>query len=145
MKKIGLFIFIIGVSMIVTGCFSIGNKKNVTSFKTGEVASIDQFKISLTRFDELTELDSYSLVYDKFISCVFEIENVSDKELIVSSLTNFKLKDQSSGKLITDDNIKIDAREKKTFKIIYDVKNEDTYSILFYSGTVSNNIEFILK
>lgn len=143
MKKIVL-LFVI--SCLFLGCNDLSLKEgmNQTSYQVHEEAKIDHFNIVMTDYHITDHWNQQIPVHDQFLIVEFEIENKDKQVSTIYANTSYQLSinQEIYPNLSLESQLIIPSKEKKKYTVVYDVPKEEEYHILFYSGIVTNNIEF---
>ena len=122
-------------SIFLVGCNN--NISTKTEFNINEKAIIDDIEITLL---SRTYEESSNILELNFL-----IKNVSSKNIVLVSDTNFKLYDSNQKQQLNTYNSKIvnlGKKEETTYKLQYYIEDNNINYILFYSGIVENNIRF---
>ncbi len=150
MKKSKLFSLIlvtIGSISFLTGCQDLSLKEeNKTSYKVQEEAKIDHFQVTLenaTFKDEYLHLTANA--GNKVMILSFKIKNNSKNSVNVSG-NSFSLSIDNQPYLpVSSENYPIASNEEITYELIYEVPEKEEYSLIFYSGVVTNNASFVIN
>lgn len=145
-KKI-ILLLIISIFMVGCGNLDAPSTPNKTEFTVNEVATIDHYQIELNDVIETSTYQGEKPENDTFLILEFKITNESGEEQVITPNTNFKLMldDGNYSDLGHTEPVKISANDSIAYQVVYDVPEMDSYSVLFYSGVVSNNIKFNTK
>lgn len=144
MKKDYILVLIVCLCVMMTGCFSVKKEQQKTSFRLNEEARIDSFQIAMIGFRAVDPRElNMQVEKDLLIQYTFRIQNLGDEEIEIEADRFFKLKNENCKSIGTYKKTTVKAKEIITYDVVYDVSRANQYSILFYSGIVGNNIEFI--
>ncbi len=138
-----LFVGIISIPFL-TGCQDLSLKEeNKTSYRVEELAKIDHFQIMLK---EATFKDEYLHLTasdgNKIMLLSFKIKNTSKNSANINSNSFSLLIDNKPYSPVSSENMSIPSNEEITYELIYEVPIKDKYSLIFYSGVVTNNASF---
>lgn len=135
MKKVGFFFFSLFVVVLLTGCNDLSEQNTKTSFRQGELATIDYYQLKLNQ----------TTTQDDILSAEFSITNKDSEEHIIDRDNFSCLSDDQWNSLFPEDNLSvtIEPDQTKTIQVECPISNQDNESgILFYSKVVTNNIKF---
>lgn len=169
MKKVFYIIALVFVSLLISGCVpetetkdENGNTKK--EFQINETAYVNDTKITINSVKRINnecawEYEGDCQSYDNpenafFILIDLTIENTGDKELAISSMLTFDLKDQTGEKgkyaLLTKSiSSQLDgsvmAGDLLKGQIAYDVKDSDKYYFYYSDSLVDDSIKFVIN
>lgn len=168
MKKIFTLSLCFIMAIVLSGCTgtkskdSDGNEKKEFSF--GETATVNNTKITLNSIKKIQkecnfEYEGTCHSYnepenDYFLLIDLTIENTGDKELNISSVMSFDLKDKSGerGKyafLTKSISSQLDgevmSKDLLKGQIAFDVKESDNYYFYYKDSPVDSNIKFTIN
>lgn len=147
--KIKKVILLVLLSVCMVGCNNLEaptTTTNKTEFAVNEIATIDHYKVILNDVIETNTYQEKKPENDTFLILEFKITNESKEVQTISPNVNFKpMLNGTYLDLGHTENIEIPAGESIIYQVVYDVPEMDSYSVLFYSGVVSNNIRFNTK
>lgn len=143
MKKLLNFILVILSCFLFTACTNLDAPKYVkTEFKLNENASIDYYDITMIKSIASKQYNGSASVNGQYIILTFKIKN-NDKNNQNINSNNFYLRKDNQEYLANVIHPRtIKANETTEYIVIFDVPIDSNYDILFYSGVVTNNIEF---
>lgn len=168
MKKIHIYMFIVFICTIVTGCTetistdSQGNSKK--EFAVDEVALVNKTKVKINSIKKIYSECSWEYngeCYSKnepdgdfFLLIDLTLENTSDKELNISSLLQFDLKSPNGEK--ANQEIMLNAIKSSLDggimsndilkgQIAFDVNEEDYYYFYYKDGFLDDNVKFVIN
>ncbi len=135
MQKVGLLFFSFMIVLLVTGCNDLSEQNVKTSFRQGELATIDYYVLKLNQVTD----------QDDLLSAEFSITN-KDSETHVIEQDNFScLSGDQLNYLVPVNNlsVSIEPNQTQTVRVLCESVEEDgEVGILFYSKVVTNNIKF---
>ena len=145
-KKI-ILLLIVSILMVGCGNLDAPTTTNQTEFTVNEVGIIDHYKVVLNDVIETKTYQGEKPENDTFLILEFKITNESREEQILTPDVNFKLmlNDGTYHDLGNTEITKVPSNDSIIYQVVYDVPDMDSYSVLFYSGVVSNNIRFNTK
>lgn len=145
-KKVVILVLL---SIIIVGCNNLEpttTTPNKTEFTVNEIATIDHYKVVLNDVIETSTYQTKKPENDTFLILEFKITNESREVQTISPNVNFKpMLNGSYLDLGHTENMEVPVGESIIYQVVYDVPEMDSYSVLFYSGVVSNNIRFNTK
>lgn len=146
MKKIVYVLCICMFALLVTACNDLSAPEHVkTEFKLNEVALIDNYEIQLIKNEKNNQYKNNIATNGQYIILTFKIKNNNKTTQFIDE-NNFSLTINNQVYKPTDVlNMTIDANKTQEYTIIYDVPVNEDYELIFYSGVVTNNIEFEIE
>ena len=120
---------------------------NKTEFFLNEEATIDNYTIELNDVITSNHFQDVTPENDTYLTLEFKITNNSNEKQVLDSDKNFDFKIDSIRYTDLNHNkeLTLEPNETIMYKVVYDVPEKDSYSLIFYSGVVSNNIKFTTK
>ncbi len=120
---------------------------NKTEFFLNEEATIDNYTISLNDVFTSNHFQDVTPENETYLTLEFKITNNSNEQQVLDSNKNFdfKINDKRYTDLNHNKTLTLEPNETVMYQVVYDVPEEDSYSLIFYSGVVSNNIRFTTK
>lgn len=143
-KKTNLILSIFFSLFFLVGCSSPLQQANKTIFSLNEEARIDHFNIVLNDIIESAYFQDVKSEKGSYLTFEFKIKNNSNQDQIIRYEDSFQLVIEQDKYIDLNHNkdISIAPGESIMYQAIFDVPEQDSYNVLFYSGIVSNNIMF---
>lgn len=143
MKKIICLLTICLLCFFSIACNDLDLNENVkTEFKIHEQANIDHYRIILSKQETFTTYQNTPSSNGQYLLLTFNIQNNSNSTATIQEDSFYLEVDGHTYNPIDFQQVTIASNEDEQITIIYDVPDNDHFSLLFYSGVVSNNIAF---
>ena len=144
-KKVVSFILMtIFCIPFLTGCQDLSLKEDTkTSYRISEEAKLDHFQITLSDVEFKDEhLHLTATEGTKIMILTFKVKNNANNTMSISGNSFDLFIDNEEYYPVASENVSINSNKEIQYEIIYEVPIKDQYSILFYSGVVTNNVSF---